>query len=100
MDVLKKFATRGGGVVKECQWKFVVSRREDISEMEGLLTRLNTQLSEKSRIDEKDVLVMPEGIEERELAERGKWVAEICKAKGWRYCPRVHVALFGNVRGT
>jgi 7-carboxy-7-deazaguanine synthase len=34
------------------------------------------------------------------LAERAGWIAEVCKKTGFRYCPRLHVELFGNVRGT
>src|SRR6185437_5786591 len=82
MDVLKKFAAGGGGVIKECQWKFVISREQDIVEIEELLTRLNTQLSEKTRIKNEDVLLMPEGVDVERLRERGKWLAEVCKGKG------------------
>jgi 7-carboxy-7-deazaguanine synthase len=27
-------------------------------------------------------------------------VGEVCKARGWRYAPRLHVELYGNTRGT
>ena len=43
---------------------------------------------------------MPEGIDAATLASRGPWIAEICKTTGYRYCPRLHVELFGNRRGT
>ena len=30
---------------------------------------------------------------------RVAWVVETCVARGWRYCHRVHIELFGNRRG-
>jgi 7-carboxy-7-deazaguanine synthase len=74
------------------QLKFVVSRPEDLDEIESLLEEL--------RADRSKVLLMPEGIDAGELRERGKWVAEICKGRGFRFSPRLHVHLYGNVRGT
>jgi len=100
MEVLKKFATGAGGVVKECQWKFVISRAEDVTEMEELLGRLNTQLSSGSRIDAEDVVLMPEGVDAAALNERSRWLAEVCKEKGYRMSPRLHVHIWGNTRGT
>lgn len=100
LDVLARFATGGGGVVRECQWKFVISDSEDLVEMEELITRLNTRLSSESRIDRGDVLLMPEGIDSQALTERGRWLAEICKERGYRLSPRLHVYLWGNSRGT
>ena len=100
MEVLKKFATGGGGVVKECQWKFVISRQEDLAEMEELLARLNTQLSEQSRIEREDVLLMAEGTDAETVNERSRWLAEVCKERGYRLSPRLHLELYGNKRGT
>jgi 7-carboxy-7-deazaguanine synthase len=46
------------------------------------------------------VLLMPEGRSPGELHDRNAWLVEVCKATGYRYCDRLHIALFGNVRGT
>jgi 7-carboxy-7-deazaguanine synthase len=35
-----------------------------------------------------------------ELDERGPWLVEVCKEHGFRYCPRIHIELYGNRRGT
>jgi 7-carboxy-7-deazaguanine synthase len=99
MEVLKKFAT-GGGVVKECQWKFVIAREEDVAEMQELLSRLNSQLPPASRIQEKDVLLMPEGVDAQMLSQRSLWLADLCKKEGYRLTPRLHVHLWGHTRGT
>lgn len=74
------------------QLKFVVSCEMDLAEIEGILEQLSGWKAE-------DVLLMPEGRDAQTLAERGQWVAEICKGRGFRYCPRVHVELWGARRG-
>jgi 7-carboxy-7-deazaguanine synthase len=43
---------------------------------------------------------MPEGIDTKTLDSRAHWIADVCKRTGFRYCPRLHVALYGNMRGT
>jgi 7-carboxy-7-deazaguanine synthase len=43
---------------------------------------------------------MPEGTTPERLRERADWLAEACKARGWRYAHRLHVELYGNRRGT
>ena len=75
------------------QLKFVVSRESDLVEIESILAQLKGWTPA-------DVLLMPEGVDSQTLAERSSWVAEICRSKGFRYCPRLHVLLYGNRRGT
>lgn len=75
------------------QLKFVVSTEEDLAEIEVLLKQL-------SQWSPEDVLLMPEGTDVETLAARKDWILEICKRTGYRYCPRLHVELFGNTRGT
>ena len=41
----------------------------------------------------------PEGIEPKVLAERARWLIEICKQEGFRFSPRLHIDLWGNRRG-
>jgi len=77
----------------EFQLKFVISQHEDLAEVNDLLRRL-------TRWQASDVLLMPEGVDDAVLAERATWLAEICKLHGYRYCSRLHVALYGNRRGT
>jgi 7-carboxy-7-deazaguanine synthase len=75
------------------QLKFVVSGESDMGEIESILARLK-------RWTPADVLLMPEGTESKVLAERSGWVAEMCRTKGFRFCPRLHISLYGNRRGT
>jgi 7-carboxy-7-deazaguanine synthase len=74
------------------QLKFVVEQPGDVGEIESLLSALH-------RWNANDVLLMPEGVTTRVLATR-HWVIDECMRKGWRYCPRLHIELFGNKRGT
>jgi len=100
LEVLRRVARGGDGVVRECQWKFVISRVEDVAEMEMLVQRVNEELKGVERIEREDILLMPEGVDVAALNERSAWVGEICKEKGYRFSPRLHVYLYGNVRGT
>jgi 7-carboxy-7-deazaguanine synthase len=75
------------------QLKFVVSNETDLSEIESLLAMLRAWKPD-------DVLLMPEGIDAGTLDSRAGWVTDVCKRTGFRYCPRLHIALFGNMRGT
>ena len=75
------------------QLKFVVTRPEDIDEIDSLLARVGPVQSEK-------VLLMPEGTRTEGLLERGIWLARLCAERGFRFCPRLHIELFGNTRGT
>jgi 7-carboxy-7-deazaguanine synthase len=75
----------------DCQLKFVVASDEDLKEISSISGLLPLQ---RDRI-----LLMPEGTDPGRLRERGPWVVEICRQAGYRYCPRLHIELFGNRRG-
>jgi 7-carboxy-7-deazaguanine synthase len=75
------------------QLKFVVDQPQDVSEVLALLDQLPP-------VEPSRVLLMPQGISREELAARGPWVAGLCKQHGFRYCPRIHIELYGHQRGT
>ena len=75
------------------QLKYVVSNESDIEEIHALLGQLR-------RWEPSDVLLMPEGTDPTRLESRAEWLVDVCKQTGFRYCPRLHITLFGNVRGT
>jgi 7-carboxy-7-deazaguanine synthase len=99
LEALERFATGGGGTVRQCQWKFVLAAAEDLAEAEGLLARLNARLPASARISPEHVVLMPEGTDAAVLAERSRWLAELCQQKGYRFTPRLHIMLWGNTRG-
>ena len=73
------------------QLKFVVAERADLEEVRKVVRETGAS-SER-------VLLMPEGVDAAVLAERGRWLVEICKQEGFRFSPRLHVELWGNRRG-
>ena len=73
------------------QLKFVVQAPRDLEELRALLARLQ---ADRSR-----VILMPEGTDRETLRERGVWLADICKAEGFRFSPRLHIDLYGSRRG-
>jgi 7-carboxy-7-deazaguanine synthase len=76
------------------QLKFVVSQAEDVDEIEALLGELGRE------IPRAQVLLMPEGVTVEALRARAGWLGELCKQRGYRFAPRLHVELYGNKRGT
>jgi 7-carboxy-7-deazaguanine synthase len=76
------------------QFKFVVTAEvdRDLAEIDALLARLRG-------IVPSDILLMPEGVTPPTAGHRAAVVAA-CIARGWRYCSRLHIELFGNRRGT
>lgn len=74
------------------QLKFVVAGESDLAEIESLLARLRGW-------DPADVLLMPEGVVAPSPHTQA-WIVKACVQRGWRYCPRLHIQLFGNTRGT
>ena len=44
-------------------------------------------------------MLMPEGTNIETLYERAAWIVEVCKRERFRYCPRLHIDLWGNRRG-
>lgn len=81
------------------QIKFVVSKPADMAEIDALLADVRGGPGGVV-VQPESVLLMPEGTERAALADRGRWLVDICKATGYRYCPRLHVDLFGHTRGT
>lgn len=73
------------------QLKFVIASPDDIGEVSSMVSTLGAA--------PENVILMPEGTDAASLQERGRWLAEICKGRGWRYSPRLHVDLWGNRRG-
>lgn len=87
LDTIRRFMA-----FPDYQLKFVVDRPEDLGEIDELLGRIGD-------FDPSNVLLMPQGVTQAELDERAPWLVDICKTRGFRYCPRLQITLFGNVRG-
>jgi 7-carboxy-7-deazaguanine synthase len=88
-DVIRQFIEHA----PDYQLKFVVNGERDLEEIDSLLQSLGP-------IERSNVLLMPEGTDIATLRARAGWVADACKQRGFRYCPRLHIELYGNRRGT
>jgi 7-carboxy-7-deazaguanine synthase len=86
-EVIQAFVERS-----DYQLKFVIDRVADVEEVRAIVDRLRG-------VDPAKVLLMPQGTSPEELARRGTWLVEVCKQHGFRYCPRLHIELYGNQRG-
>jgi len=86
-QILKAFAES-----HKAWFKFVIGTEADILEVEEMLSRIE--------IPRERVLLMPEGTDAASLLKRGSWLAGVCKEKGLRFTPRLHILLYGNTRGT
>jgi 7-carboxy-7-deazaguanine synthase len=69
----------------------VVESREDVPEIRDIVNEVG---AEKER-----VLLMPQGRNRRELAERSEMVVKLCTEFGYRFCPRLHIEIWGDRRG-
>ncbi len=76
------------------QLKFVVGSEADVTELEAMLRETDCVIPPDR------VLLMPEGVTVEALRARAGWLGELCKARGYRYAPRLHIELYGNRRGT
>lgn len=92
-DVINEWISHQNANGGDLQLKFVVSGEHDLAEIDALLAQLH-------HVATADVLLMPEGTDVAALRSRAGWIGELCKARGFRFCPRLHVELYGNKRGT
>jgi 7-carboxy-7-deazaguanine synthase len=71
-------------------FKFVVCNQADLEEVQSL--------QEKLFLASNRISLMPEGRDAETLHSRSLWLADICRAQGYRFSPRLHVLLWGNER--
>ena len=89
MDVLREWVEKGS-----FQLKFVISDASDLQEIESTVAAMGTPISPSN------ILLMPEGTDADILKFRQSEVLAICLDRGYRYCDRLHIRLFGNTKGT
>lgn len=78
------------------QLKFVVDPDSDLDEQ---LAEIDGIVRDTKASDD-DVLLMAEGTDSATLHRKGRALVGVCLERGYRLCPRFHVDLFGNCRGT
>jgi 7-carboxy-7-deazaguanine synthase len=72
-------------------FKFVVADPADLQEIEALCGTHGVAVQR--------VLLMPEGRTTEELDQNAPWVADMCRDRGYRFCDRLHIRLWGDKRG-
>jgi 7-carboxy-7-deazaguanine synthase len=85
-DVLKFFAAS-----PKAWFKFVVAEAADLQEIETLCAAHGIAAGK--------ILLMPEGRTTAELDRHVGWLPELCRDRGYRYCDRLHIRLWGDKRG-
>ena len=75
------------------QLKFVVGSEADLTEIEVMIRETGCAVPPSK------ILLMPEGTTVEALRAKAGWLGELCKARGYRYAPRLHIELYGNKRG-
>jgi 7-carboxy-7-deazaguanine synthase len=78
-------------LAREAWWKFVVTEASEVVEV--------LRLAERFALPRERILLQPECLRTEEFMARAPWVAEACKAHGFRFSPRLHVLLWGARRG-
>jgi 7-carboxy-7-deazaguanine synthase len=73
------------------QLKFVISSVDDVREAREMVGEIGAQREK--------VFLMPEGTTREVLSERAEWLVNVCKDFGYRYCPRLHIDIWGAKRG-
>ena len=81
------------------QCKFVVTGEDDLPEIESVIALLDEGRADAGRTPPGDIMLMPEGTSEPTPAARDT-VQAICMRRGFRYCTRLHIHLYGDTRGT
>ena len=74
----------------EYQMKFVVQDQKDIDEILTVTTQL--------RIHPDNIFLMPQGVNEAQFQEKRDFIVEACIKYGFRFTPRTHIHLWGNIR--
>ena len=78
---------------KDLQFKFVVGRAEDETEIkEQYLAKLKNWKIE-------DIMLMPLGANMEQLDQTQHMVLSMAIKNGWRFSPRIHIEMFGTKIG-
>jgi len=74
----------------DVQFKFVISDEESLKEVDEFIQKHNIQLE--------NVYLMPEGINNEQLASKRQLICEHAIKKGYNYTDRLHIIIYGEKR--
>jgi 7-carboxy-7-deazaguanine synthase len=72
-------------------FKFVISNKDDFSYWLNIIN--------SCELDMDKIIMMPEGVDDNKIKETAKWLVEECKNYNFRFSNRLHVWLWGNIKG-
>lgn len=75
----------------EFQLKYVVNNQKDMNEI--------LDINRKIKVHPSRVYLMPQGISTEQFNNKNEWLIEQCKKYNFRFSPRLHIILWGNIRG-
>ena len=75
------------------QLKFVVDSMNDLAEIQELLDKIDN-------VDNRKIMLMPQGITRDEFLAKSPLVADMCKLVGFAFSQRLQILLWNNQRGT
>ncbi len=84
-SILQKFS------LENSVFKFVITELNDIEEI--------NKIREEVKIPKSKVYLMPEAASDEELANKGKYIAELAIAHNFNYSHRLHIQFYGDKRG-
>ncbi len=87
-DVIRSLMSR-----YNCILKFVIDRPEDVNEVQQWLSNF-------TEIDPGIVWLMPQARTREQLSEKAEWLRRLARQHGFNFSSRLHIEMFGNVRGT
>ncbi len=87
-DVIRALLSR-----YKCILKFVIDRPDDVEDV-------NRWLAEFPDVDTGIVWLMPQARTREQLAEKTDWLRNAARKHGFNFSSRLHIEMFGNVRGT
>ncbi len=72
-------------------FKYVISNPQDLNEVQALALRYE--------ITKKKIILMPEARTKEQLQETTKWLQNLSKQMHYSFSTRLHIELWGNLRG-
>jgi 7-carboxy-7-deazaguanine synthase len=79
------------GRLGSCHFKYVVQTEDDIEEVDGIVRKYGLPAG--------GTILMPQARTARELLEKSRWLAQVCKGRGYLFSTRLHILLWGDRRG-
>jgi len=73
------------------QLKFVINNKEDLKEV--------LQIQKSLNVKSENIYLMPQGVTTKQLNTKKEWLINTCIEHGYNYCNRLHIELWGNVKG-